>query len=439
MRGCTSSTSWRRCAPRAPTSTCTPSAVPRAARPLTTPIPRWRRRTRRCRCSAPTCASPRPPPGWTWCTATPGTPTWPATCPRCCTACRTSSRRTRSSRTGRGRPSSSAAATPSAPGPSAPPCSPPTRSWPSATAWRATCWPPTPSSTRRACTSCTTASTPTSTHRTRAPTCSSGTASTPPSPTRCSSGASPGRRGSPTCCAPPGTCPASSCSAPEHRTRPRSPRRPRDLVRELQSARDGVVLISEMVPKPSVVQLLSHATVFVCPSVYEPLGIVNLEAMACGTAVVASDVGGIPEVVVDGGTGTLVHYDEHFEDGLARAVAELLGRPGARGGAGPRRPGPRAGGLRLGRDRPVDARGLRERPALSARCGMLRACSARCWSPCRCCCPVPPCPHPRPPSRPTTWWSAPTAVARRTRRRTRCPPSATRCGSASTSSRRTCS
>ncbi len=105
----------------------------------------------------------------------------------------------------------------------------------------------------------------------------------------------------------------------------------RDLVAELQRSRDGVIWIQDMLPRQDVVQLLSHATVFVCPSVYEPLGIVNLEAMACGTAVVASAVGGIPEVVDDGVTGLLVAYDESdpagFESGLARATADLLGDP----------------------------------------------------------------------------------------------------------------
>jgi starch synthase len=103
------------------------------------------------------------------------------------------------------------------------------------------------------------------------------------------------------------------------------------LVADLQQSRSGVIWIHDMLPKQDIAQLLSHATVFVCPSVYEPLGIVNLEAMACGTAVVASDVGGIPEVVVDGGTGLLAAYDEAdpaaFEAALAARVGELLADP----------------------------------------------------------------------------------------------------------------
>jgi len=99
------------------------------------------------------------------------------------------------------------------------------------------------------------------------------------------------------------------------------------LVAELQRVREGVIWIQEMLPRPDVVQLLSHATVFVCPSVYEPLGIVNLEAMACGTAVVASAVGGIPEVVVDGTTGLLVPLDDGFEPTLAARLTALIEDP----------------------------------------------------------------------------------------------------------------
>ena len=101
----------------------------------------------------------------------------------------------------------------------------------------------------------------------------------------------------------------------------------RDLYQELSSVREGVHWIPQMLPRPEVIQLLTHAAVFVCPSVYEPLGIVNLEAMACGTPVVASRVGGIPEVVDDGKTGLLVTVDEDFEPNLARALDAVIGDP----------------------------------------------------------------------------------------------------------------
>ncbi len=103
-----------------------------------------------------------------------------------------------------------------------------------------------------------------------------------------------------------------------------------------------VVWLAEMLPKPDVIALYTHAAVFVCPSVYEPFGIINLEAMACETPVVASAVGGIPEIVVPGETGALVPFaaegggspepvdPEGFSRALADAVNGLLADPSRR-------------------------------------------------------------------------------------------------------------
>ena len=102
------------------------------------------------------------------------------------------------------------------------------------------------------------------------------------------------------------------------------------LLAELQRSRKNIWWIKEMLPKPQLIPLLSGADLFLCPSIYEPLGIVNLEAMACETAVLASRVGGIPEVVADGATGRLVDYtpdSSRFESDLALAISEMMSEP----------------------------------------------------------------------------------------------------------------
>jgi starch synthase len=100
-----------------------------------------------------------------------------------------------------------------------------------------------------------------------------------------------------------------------------------DAIGELQKSRKNVWWFEKMLPQVEVISLLSSADLFVCPSIYEPLGIVNLEAMACETAVLASDVGGIPEVVVDGATGELIHYDGSaptFEKKFTEKINQLM-------------------------------------------------------------------------------------------------------------------
>ncbi len=118
-------------------------------------------------------------------------------------------------------------------------------------------------------------------------------------------------------------------------------------VAALEAERGGVIWLRDMLPREDVIELLSHATAFVCPSVYEPLGIVNLEAMACHAPVVASAVGGIPEVVAHGETGLLVPYSADdipaFEAGLADAINSLARDPERAASMG-----------KAGRDRAVD-------------------------------------------------------------------------------------
>jgi starch synthase len=110
-------------------------------------------------------------------------------------------------------------------------------------------------------------------------------------------------------------------------------------VARVRGERGNIIWIDRMLAREEVVQIVSHASVFLCPSIYEPLGIVNLEAMACETAVVATHTGGIPEVVEDGVTGLLVPFEprddgtrdpvdaERFARDIAERVNELLADP----------------------------------------------------------------------------------------------------------------
>jgi glycosyltransferase involved in cell wall biosynthesis len=110
-------------------------------------------------------------------------------------------------------------------------------------------------------------------------------------------------------------------------------------VAEAQGLRDGIIWIDQMLDNKSKIELYSHAGVFVCPSIYEPFGIINLEAMACGRAVVASAVGGIPEVVAHGETGYLVPVEQmtespfepvdptKFSHDLADRINEIMADP----------------------------------------------------------------------------------------------------------------
>jgi alpha-maltose-1-phosphate synthase len=120
---------------------------------------------------------------------------------------------------------------------------------------------------------------------------------------------------------------------------PEIEREMRTGVAELAEQRKGIFWFAEMLPRPALVQFMAHASVFVCPSIYEPFGMINVEAMSCGAPVVASAVGGIPEIVVDGKTGFLVPFEPSgdafgtpadppaFAAAIADRVNELLAAP----------------------------------------------------------------------------------------------------------------
>ncbi len=103
-----------------------------------------------------------------------------------------------------------------------------------------------------------------------------------------------------------------------------------ELITELQKTRENIYWIKGMLPHHELTALLTGARLFICPSIYEPLGIVNLEAMGCATAVLASRVGGIPEVVTHGETGELVDYIGDaitFESALTQSIMRLMSQP----------------------------------------------------------------------------------------------------------------
>ncbi len=301
----------------------------------------------------------------TSCTRTPGTPTWPATGPSSSTTSRTSSPRTAWSRSGPGRPSSSAAATGSARGPSGPPTRPPTRWWRSARACAPTSCRRTPRWTSRGCTSSTTASTPSSTAPTRTPRCSSGIGVDPSRPYVAFVGRITRQKGVPHLLRAGLAFDrdlqivllAGAADTPELKAETDG------LIAELRAHRDGVFVVSEMLPREEVRQVLTGALAFLCPSVYEPLGIVNLEAMACETAVVSSNVGGIPEVVLDGETGIVVPYD--VEDAAGFEAAS----PRASTGSPPTRTWPRGSAAPAASVRSPRSPGTRSpsRPSTSTR------------------------------------------------------------------------